>query len=61
MYKLYMKVNGAYKNPKLCKSYEEAKRMARDSYLIIEEDENGTHRIIEQNEKIVNREDDDER
>lgn len=57
MYKLYIKINGMYKNPKKFESYREAKANARGEYLIIKE-ENGTDTIIEQNIIIKNKDDD---
>ena len=48
MYKLYIKKDGTYKNPKLFKSLDEAKANAVEEYLIIEE-KDGTNTIIEQN------------
>lgn len=60
MYKLYIKINGMYKNPKKFESYREAKANARGEYLIIKE-ENGTDTIIEHNVIIPKSKDDDGR
>jgi hypothetical protein len=45
MYKLYIKENSMYKNPKLFKDLETAIANARGEYLIIKE-ENGTDTIV---------------
>lgn len=58
MYKLYIKKDGTYKNPKLFKSYIEAKANAKGEYIIIQE-ENGTDTIIEQNVILESRIKDD--
>lgn len=48
MYKLYIKSNGMYKNPRIFKSFIEAKAHAKGEYLIVQE-ENGTDTIVEHN------------
>ena len=58
MYKLYIKVNGMYKNPKKFESLREARANAKGEYVIIKE-ENGTDTIIEQNVVLESRIKDD--